>query len=297
MSLKGADILNAAQFTRAQIETLFASANDFATHDARSNALVGKLLATLFYEPSTRTQLGFQAAMQRLGGGILTANALHEEPIADAIRSIAGYADAIVLRHADTGAAQLAADATDTPIINAGDGTGEHPTQALIDLFAIASEKKTIDNLRIAIVGDLKNERATHSLARMLALFRVDVSLVSPAAMALSPDVSDVLRETGLSVEETNDLGKTLQKADVVYMTRVRKECFSDLKQYEKMKNFYVLTRALIEKAKPGLLVMHSLPRTDELATDVDGLTNAAYFRQSKNGLWVRMAILANMLA
>ena len=306
MNLNGADILTAAQFTRDQIEHLFSLADDFAARLAkgeRLRTLDGKLLATVFYEPSTRTRLSFEAAMQRLGGGVIsvaeakTASSVAKgETLPDTIRTIANYADAIVLRHPEIGAAQVAADAAAVPILNAGDGAGEHPTQALLDLYTIRSEKKTIDGLRIALVGDLKNGRTVHSLARALSLFKVDFSFVAPAALSMPTEVSDYLRARDFVVEETNDLARTLQKADVVYMTRVQKERFADQKQYEKMKNFFILTADLVKNAKENLLVMHPLPRVDEITTDVDALPNAAYFRQAKNGVYIRMALLAEVL-
>jgi len=306
MSLKGADILTARQFTREQVEQLFAIAEDFATRLAqgeRLRTLDGKLLATVFYEPSTRTRLSFEAAMQRLGGGVIsvaeakTASSVAKgETLSDTIRTITNYADAIVLRHPDIGAAQGAAEATDVPILNAGDGAGEHPTQALLDLYTIRAEKGTIDGLRVALVGDLKNGRTVHSLARALSLFKVEFSFVAPAALSMPTEVSDYLRERDFIVEETNDLARTLQKTDVVYMTRVQKERFSDQKQYEKLKNFFILTADLVKNAKEGLLVMHPLPRVDEITTDVDALPNAGYFRQMKNGVYVRMALLNEIL-
>jgi len=306
MNLKGADVLTARQFTREQIEQLFVRADDFAARlerGERLRTLDGKLLATVFYEPSTRTRLSFEAAMQRLGGGVLsvaeakTASSVAKgETLPDTMRTIANYADAIVLRHPEIGAAQVAADTVAIPILNAGDGAGEHPTQALLDLYTIRAEKKTIDGLRIAMVGDLKNGRTVHSLARALSLFKVDFSFVAPAALSMPTEVSDDLRARDFVVEETNDLARTLQKCDVVYMTRVQKERFSDQKQYEKMKNFFILTSDLVKSAKENLLVMHPLPRVDEITTDVDALPNAAYFRQAKNGVYIRMALLAQVL-
>ena len=306
MSLKGTDVLTAAQFSREQIEQLFASADDFASRlekGDRIRLLDGKLLATVFYEPSTRTRLSFEAAMQRLGGGVISvaeaksaSSVVKGETLPDTIRTIANYADAIVLRHSELGAAQVAAEASVVPILNAGDGAGEHPTQALLDLYTIRAEKKMIDGLRIALVGDLKNGRTVHSLARALSNFKVEFSLVAPAALAMPSEVTDYLRAKDFVVEETNDMARSLQKADVVYMTRVQRERFADVKQYEKLKNFFILNRSVVESAKPGLVVMHPLPRVDEIATEVDAMPNAAYFRQMKNGVYVRMALLAAIL-
>jgi aspartate carbamoyltransferase len=241
--------------------------------------------------------------MQRLGGGVVSvaeaksaSSAAKGETLPDTIRTIASYADAIVLRHPQVGAAQLAASVSDVPILNAGDGNGEHPTQALLDLYTMRRERKAIDGLSVALVGDLRNGRTVHSLARALSLFQVDFSFVSPTALSMPCEVTDYLRERDFAVEETNDLAMALQKTDVVYMTRVQKERFEDPKQYEKLKDFFVLNRELVERAKKDVLVMHPLPRVDEIATDVDSLPNAAYFRQAKNGVYVRMALLAELL-
>ncbi len=297
MSLKNADVLTAAQFSREQIERLFARTDDFVTRldqGERLRLLDGKLLATVFYEPSTRTRLSFEAAMQRLGGGVISvaeaktaSSVVKGESLPDTIRTIAQYADAIVLRHPEIGAAQIAAEASPVPIFNAGDGAGEHPTQALLDLYTIRNEKQTIDGLRVALVGDLKNGRTVHSLARALSNFKVEFSFVAPAALSMPTAVSDYLRD---------DLARSLHKADVVYMTRVQKERFADPKQYEKLKNFYILNRQLVEQSKPHLVVMHPLPRVDEIDIDVDAMPNAAYFRQMRNGVYVRMALLAKVL-
>ncbi len=306
MTLKGADITSAAQFSREEFDRLFARSDEFAERlqkNERLNMLDGKILATLFYQPSTRARLSFEGAMQRLGGGVIsvadaknTSSAAAGESLEDAVRTMAQYAEAIVLRHHETGAAKIAAEACPAPIINAGDGAGEHPTQALADLYTIRAERKNIDGLRIAIVGDLRNGRAAHSLARALGVFRVEISFIAPAAMSMPTEISDWLRQKGYNVEETNDLGRALQKADVVYMTRVEKELFTDQKQYEKMKNFYTLNASAVAQARENILILHPLPRSNELPAEVDSLASAAYFRQVRNGMLVRMALLADVL-
>lgn len=306
MDLQGRDVLTAAQFTREDVEQLFTTADGFAAQRGkgdRLNVLNGKLLATVFYEPSTRTRLSFESAMQRLGGGVIsvaeakTASSVAKgETLSDTVRTIENYADAIVLRHPDIGAARLAAEAASVPILNAGDGAGEHPTQALLDLFTIRAERGKIDGARVAFVGDLKNGRTVHSLARALALFQVEFTFVSPPALGMPGEVVDYLRTRNFKVEETTDLGTALRHTDVVYMTRVQKERFHDPKEYERLKDSYVLNRDLVAHSKEGLLVMHPLPRVDEIATDVDSLPNAAYFRQAKNGVYIRMALLSHIL-
>lgn len=305
MDLKGKDILTAAQFSRDQIERLFALADNLSARLVRGERLQlldGKLLATVFYEPSTRTRLSFEAAMQRMGGDVIsvaeakTASSVAKgESLPDTIRTIANYADAIVLRHPEIGSAQVAAEVSPVPIINAGDGAGEHPTQALLDLYTMRQEKGTIDGLHIALVGDLKNGRTVHSLARALSQFKVRLTFVAPKALAMPSEVGDWLRTNGLDITEVEDLKQGLTKADIVYMTRIQKERFGDQKEYARLKDYYILSRDLVETSKENLVIMHPLPRVDEISADVDALPGAAYFRQAKNGVYVRMALLAEI--
>jgi len=287
-----ADLVSAAQFTRAQIETLVARADDFR-RGASARALAHPQLALLFCEPDAHAQPSFARAMQQLGGDVQTLDASPTNWL-DGARAC--HANALVLRHPETGAAHRAADALAMPVINAGDGAGENPAQTLVDLFAIWREKNSLADLRIALVGDLRHASAAHSLARALSQFAVDLSLVAPAALAMPPDICDELRESGLSVEETNDLPATLQKVDVVYMTGMQRERFADIKQYEKFKTFFVLTPELVRAAKPQLTILHPAPHGDEIARAVNALPNAAYTRQADNGLFMRMALLEAML-
>jgi aspartate carbamoyltransferase len=259
----------------------------------------GQVLATLFYEPSTRTRLSFETAMHRLAGRVVTvadpktSSAAKGESLPDSIRTVEGYADIIVIRHPRKGAAQEAADAAAIPIINAGDGTGQHPTQAILDTFTIRKEKGTLEGLTITLAGDLKNGRTVHSLVYLLARFGTRMILVSPPELAMPEAIIAELRDTGVEVQETNDLAGSMGASDVVYMTRIQRERFADPGEYERLKGSYVITSATVAQAKPGITIMHPLPRVDEIATEVDGYEGAAYFRQTANGVPVRMALLA----
>jgi aspartate carbamoyltransferase catalytic subunit len=262
----------------------------------------GRTLVTFFYEPSTRTRLSFEAAMQRLGGDVLSvadasaSSAAKGETLEDTARTVEGYADVIVVRHPQVGAAARMAEAASIPVINAGDGAGQHPTQALLDLYTLTKEKGSIDGLRIALVGDLKFGRTVHSLAYVLAHYAIELTLVSPPALAMPPEIVAQLRERGVEVNETAELGEAIRNCDVLYVTRIQKERFSDPAEYEALKGSYILTRQLLTQGKDGQIIMHPLPRVDEISPEVDALPGAAYFRQAHNGIPVRMALLALVL-
>ncbi len=299
------DVLRADQFTPGDIHLILERA---ATYEAalavgkELDELRGKVLATLFFEPSTRTRLSFEAAMLRLGGCVLSVSeakstsASKGESLHDTIKTVEGYADAIVLRHPEVGAAEVAARATAKPVLNAGDGAGEHPTQSLLDLYTIRKEQGCVDGLTISLVGDLKHGRTVHSLATLLSQYPVSFLFVSPPALRMPREVVERAQAKGISVRETDDLGLALVQSDVVYMTRIQRERFADPVEYDRLKDAYVLTRATLGKAKPSITVMHPLPRVNEISTDVDDLPGAAYFRQSANGVPVRMALLALLL-
>jgi aspartate carbamoyltransferase len=261
--------------------------------------MTGLVLSTLFYEPSTRTRLSFETAMLRLGGQVISvaeaksSSASKGESLHDTIKTVEGYADVIVIRHPQIGAAQEAAQATDRPILNAGDGAGQHPTQSLLDLYTILKEKGTADGLTITLAGDLKNGRTVHSLALLLANFSVRFVFAAPRALRMPQEILDQLRNKAIAVQETEDLGEGLAQSDVCYMTRIQRERFDDPAEYDRLKDLYVLTREQVEAAKDGIIIMHPLPRVNEIATDVDTYPGAAYFRQSANGVPVRMALLA----
>lgn len=301
----GQDILSVSQFTRDDIEYVFGVAEAMRTmvaHVGTFDLLKGKILANLFYEPSTRTQSSFMAAMQRLGGSVIPISEVRYssvskgESLPDTVRTLECYADVIVLRHHEQGAAAVAAQAARKPIINAGDGVGEHPTQALLDLFTIREELGRLDGLTVTMLGDLKYGRTVHSLSRLLSLFGAKLHLVSPDILKLPRELVTELHERKLSLTEHSSLEGVLEQSDVLYVTRVQKERFEDLAVYESLKHAFVITPETMKRAKPKMALMHPLPRVGEIHPDVDSDPRAAYFRQMEYGLFVRMALLAMVL-
>jgi aspartate carbamoyltransferase catalytic subunit len=302
-------VLSTRQFgDRELLEHLFAMALNMERDDkfrALPQRLRGRILATVFYEPSTRTRFSFEASMQKLGGGVITAENAREsssaakgESIEDAIKVIAGYADVIALRHFQEGAAAAAAKVSPVPIINAGDGAGEHPTQALIDAYTIRKELGRIEGLRIALVGDLLYGRTIHSLLPLLCLYPgVNVELVSPPQLRMPSRYVEYLREKGAAFTETDKLDEAIDGADVVYVTRVQQERFGSREEYEAVRDVYSIDSKIANRLKDEAIIMHALPRVNEIAVDVDDNSRAAYFRQAKNGLYVRMALLDHLLA
>ncbi|MFQ6014539.1 MAG: aspartate carbamoyltransferase [Anaerolineae bacterium] len=300
------DIISVAQFTRQNLEYIFDIARKMreAIQSAgTSDLLRGKVLACLFYEPSTRTSSSFIAAMSRLGGsvipitqGVQFSSVAKGESLPDTIRTLEQYADVIILRHPEIGSAQIAADYASKPVINAGDGAGEHPTQALLDLFTIHEELGQIDGLAVAMVGDLKYGRTVHSLTQLLSLYDVELSFVSPEILRLPLDLMNEVKAKGIPVRETYDVADVIGTVDVLYVTRVQKERFTDLTQYEEVKDCYEITPELMEQAKERMIVMHPLPRVGEIHYAVDADPRAAYFRQVENGMYIRMALLAAVL-
>jgi carbamoyl-phosphate synthase/aspartate carbamoyltransferase/dihydroorotase/carbamoyl-phosphate synthase/aspartate carbamoyltransferase len=304
--LAGHDILSVSQFDRETLDYIFSRAREMRTMARRvggTDLLKGRVVACLFYEPSTRTSSSFIAAMERLGGsvipitqGVQFSSVSKGETLADTVRTLEQYADAIVLRHPETGSARLAADYASVPIINAGDGTGEHPTQALLDLFTIQEELAQVDGLKIAMVGDLRYGRTVHSLTKLLTQYEVSLRFVSPEILRLPLTIMNEVIDAGIPVRETHDVADVIANADVLYVTRVQKERFSDLSQYEGVKDQYEITPELMTRAKKKMVVMHPLPRVGEIHYAVDGDPRAAYFRQVQNGMYIRMALLAAVL-
>jgi aspartate carbamoyltransferase catalytic subunit len=268
----------------------------------KSTILEGKVLASLFYEPSTRTRLSFESAMLRMGGSTLGfAEPSHTsfskgETMADTIRMADSYADVIVLRHPNEGAAKLASQFSSKPVINAGDGAGQHPTQTLLDLYTIKNEKKKIKDLNIVMVGDLKYGRTVHSLSYALAKFGANLTFVAPNLVQMPKEIVSSLKEMGNAPSLSQSLTEIISDADVLYVTRIQKERFPDVEEYLKVAGLYRVDCALLRNAKENLIVMHPLPRVDEIAAEVDSTQHAVYFKQAFNGVLVRMALLGLVL-
>lgn len=300
-------IVAAQQFDRSVLAEIFETSKEMEEVVKKGGVADynHRIMATLFYEPSTRTRFSFEAAMHRLGGRVLTTENAAEfssvskgETLEDTIRIMNGYADVIVIRHSEMGAAQRAAAVSRVPVVNAGDGAGQHPTQALLDLYTIQKEIGGIDGLSIAMVGDLAQGRTARSLAYLLGKYKdVTMYFVAPPLLKMKEDILEHLRERRVRYEEEPDLNKVLPEVDVVYQTRVQKERFGDrIADYEKCRGLYIIDRASLNRMRPGAIIMHPLPRVDEIAMEVDQDPRAAYFRQAQNGLYVRMAILKMIL-
>jgi aspartate carbamoyltransferase catalytic subunit len=302
LRFEGRDIISIRDFTREEIDYILKIAQAMEPLAQRgSDMLRGKILATLFFEPSTRTRLSFEAAMHKLGGSTIgfaeaeIASVRKGENLADTVRTVENYADVIAIRHPLEGAARLAAEFAKVPIINGGSGAEEHPTQALLDLYTIMKEKGRIDGLKIALVGDLRYGRTVHSLAYALSYYDVELYLVSPESLKMRREVLEEIKEK-IPVAEETDIKKVVPLLDVLYVTRIQKERFPDPAEYIKVKGSYKIDLETLSKAKKDLIVMHPLPRVDEIAAEVDGTPHARYFQQVWNGIVTRMALLALIL-
>jgi len=302
LEFQGRDIISIEDFSREEINYVLSIAKTMESiAKIGSNMLKGKILATLFYEPSTRTRLSFEAAMLKLGGSNIgfaevdSASVKKGENLADTMRTVENYADVIAMRHPLDGAAKLAAEFSRVPVINGGSGSEEHPTQALLDLYTIQKEKGKIDGLKIALVGDLRYGRTVHSLAYGLSLFDVELCLVSPESLRMRREVLRTIQDK-IPVAETSNLEKAVSQVDVLYVTRIQKERFPDPAEYAKVKGVYKIDLKTLSDAKEDLIILHPLPRVDEIAAEVDGTSQARYFQQVWNGIVVRMALLALVL-
>ncbi|KAG0606789.1 hypothetical protein M758_9G167700 [Ceratodon purpureus] len=302
------DVLEAQQFDRDLLTLIFDVARemeDVKRGSPEAQQLSGFLMATLFYEPSTRTRLSFESAMKRLGGEVLTTENAREfssaakgETLEDTIRTVEGYSDIIVLRHFESGAAKKAADTANIPVINAGDGPGQHPTQALLDMYTIQRELGHLDNIRVGLVGDLANGRTVRSLAYLLAKYDgVKIYFVAPDVVKMKDDIKDHLTASGVDWEESADLMEVAAKCDVIYQTRIQRERFGDrIDLYNSARGKYIVNSEVMDVLPKHGVVLHPLPRLDEITLEVDSDPRAAYFRQAKNGLYIRMALLKLLL-
>lgn len=308
------DIISSTQFNRNDLEYIMDVAIDIENNSEKyQDLLKGKILATLFFEPSTRTRLSFESAMLRLGGNVIgfsseeVSSVKKGETIADTIRTVSSYCDVIAMRHSKDGSAALASKFTKKPIINAGSGSGEHPTQALLDLLTIRTEFGKIDGLNIGLIGDLKYGRTVHSLSILLSNYDVNLYLISPDSLKMQFRVMDYIQRKGLDgsnspenlvmkIKETKRFRQTLPLLDVIYMTRIQKERFPDLEEYERVKDAFELKASDLELLKANAKIMHPLPRVTEIKPDVDDSPHAIYFKQTYYGLMMRKALLALIL-
>jgi len=303
LDFTGRDIVSIKDFSREEIDHIIKISEEMEPiSKTGSKILAGKIMGMLFFEPSTRTRLSFETAMKRLGGDVIgfsepaTSAVQKGETLADTMRVVENYLDVAVLRHPLEGSARLAADYTSVPVINAGSGAEEHPTQALLDLYTIYREKGKIDGLNIGLLGDLRYGRTVHSLACALSLYDVGLYLISPEQLKMRREVLDAIQGKIKLIKEGQKLEDFLPALDVLYVTRIQKERFPNQAEYEKVKGTYKITPSLLQDAREKLIIMHPLPRVDEISPEVDQTKHAVYFRQVRSGLVTRMALLAMIL-
>ena len=295
-------LIESQQFNQESLKKLFKLAD--LLEKRKDSSMKNKIMASLFYEPSTRTRFSFESAMLRLGGSVITTENAKEfssaskgETLEDSIRVINKYADVIVLRHSEEGASKRASLVSDVPIINAGDGPGQHPTQALLDLYTIQRELEKINDITIALIGDLKHGRTVRSLAYLLGKYKnIKIYLVSPKKLKIGDDIKKYLDKHKVNYKETEDLLSIIKTVDVVYQTRIQKERFESIKEYEKFKGCYKIDLQMVNQMKSKSIIMHPLPRVDEISIEVDKSPKAVYFKQAGYGLLIRMAILKTIV-
>ena len=300
--MKNRSLVSISDYSKEEILSILESAADFEANPNRKT-LDGKVIATLFFEPSTRTRLSFETAVNRLGGRIIgfsdstTSSSVKGETLHDTIRMVSCYADAIVMRHPLEGAARFASEVSPVPIINAGDGANQHPSQTLLDLYSILKTQGTLENLNICLVGDLKYGRTVHSLIMAMSHFNPTFKFIAPDELKMPDEYKTFCKKNNIPFTESNELNDNFNDADILYMTRVQKERFQDLMEYERVKNVYTLKNDMLGNSKPNLKILHPLPRVTEIDPDVDSNEKAYYFQQAQNGLYVRQAILSKVLA
>lgn len=302
MNFTGKDIISIKDFSKKEINYILDYAKKmipYARGESFTDILKGKVLSSLFFEPSTRTRLSFESAMNRLSGRVigfadpLATSQKKGESLADTIRMADAYSDVIVIRHPLEGAARLAAEFADAPVINAGDGAGRHPTQCLLDLFTIRSEKKKIENQKVILLGDLKYGRTVHSLSYALALYGAELIFVSPKTLSMPKEVIRECKELGVTPVSTSNLEKAIRDADVLYVTRIQKERFPDAEEYNRVVGAYQITKKILQHVKKDLIILHPLPRVTEIHPEVDDTPHAIYFKQAFNGVPIRMSLLS----
>ncbi len=301
MNLKNRNLISISDYNKEEYLYILKLAEDFEKNPVQDVAK-GKVVATLFFEPSTRTRLSFESAVCRMGAKVIgfsdasNSSTAKGESLADTIRTVSCYADLIVMRHPLEGAARVASEVATVPVINAGDGANQHPTQCMLDLYSIMKTQGTLDNLNIALVGDLKYGRTVHSLVEAMSNFNTTFHLVSPESLKLPSQVKMHIKRKNLKYFQYTEIPDVMDKVDILYMTRVQRERFLDIQDYEKVKNSYVLDKSMLINCKPNMKVLHPLPRVNEIATNVDATPQAYYFQQAQNGVYVRQALIAAIL-
>lgn len=296
--IKDRSLISITDFTKDQYLQILDIAADFEKNP-NQKLLNDHVVASLFFEPSTRTRLSFETAANRLGARVIgfsdsgSTSVKKGETLKDTILMVSSYANLIVMRHPREGAARWASEVSRVPVINAGDGANQHPTQCLLDMYSIMQTQGTLDNLKIAFVGDLKYGRTVHSLVQAMCNFNASFQLVSPEELKLPSSVKMNIKSHNLHYEQFTELSDVIPSADIIYMTRIQKERFSDPMEYEKVKNSYILTKAMLENCKSNMKILHPLPRVNEISEDVDDTPQAFYFKQAENGVYVRQALLA----
>ena len=299
--MKNRSLVSITDFTKEEYLRILELAAYFEKNPVQK-ILEGKVVATLFFEPSTRTRLSFESAASRLGGKVIgfsdasSSSTSKGESLADTIRTVSNYSDLIVMRHPIEGSARWASEVSSVPIINAGDGANQHPTQCLLDLYTILQTQGKLDNLQVAFVGDLKYGRTVHSNVIALTHFNTTFHLVSPEELKLPSSVKMHIKNNNLAYYQYTDISEVIPQADILYMTRIQRERFSDVMEYERVKNSYILNNRMLEGSKENLKILHPLPRVNEIHTDVDSNPKAYYFQQALNGVYVRQALIATIL-
>ncbi|MBI9063033.1 MAG: aspartate carbamoyltransferase [Marinilabiliaceae bacterium] len=301
VQMKNKSLVSITDFSKEEILRIVELAAEFEANP-NQKLLDGKVVSSLFFEPSTRTRLSFETAINRLGGGIIgftdssSSSTTKGESLKDTIKMVSNYSDLIVMRHPLEGSARYASEQSDVPVINAGDGANQHPTQTLLDLYSIYKTQGTLENLNIFLVGDLKYGRTVHSLLMAMSQFNPTFNFISPDSLKMPDEYKLFLDSKGIKYYEHKEFTDIIEAADILYMTRVQRERFSDPIEYEKVKNVYVLRNAMLDNTKDNLRILHPLPRVNEIHTDVDENPKAYYFEQAENGVYARMAIMASIL-